>query len=533
MDLLTRMPKLSGLPIPALRHSLELLAYAGAGFALPAACWGVTPLMLAPGLAAVSGPGGIAACLGALAGILVFQGPSPALLLSVALTGIVSRLLNQAKPWAKPCLCALAVGLFSLIFLPNPAAPSDYFQAVFQMAVSAGSCLLFSAGRTVWTDGLLVLALCQILLGKWLNPGLLACGFLAGRCGLPAALAAGLAVDISGISPVTLLPSACLSAVSGPFFRKFRCGLPALLSLFWMFFTQKFDIVVLLNLTLGGAVGMLLPQAQPDSLAHRLNQAASTLDYLRLTVDEPVATPEPEQALLRQYQRKMAEARRALANQYGFLAQYLRELPSHAAAAPAARYRVRVCAASQPDRQHSGDRYAHFRGPDEKYFVILCDGMGTGPEAAQAGEEALQLLSALVKAGLNPAFALECLNDLYVLRETGGFSTVDLLEIRLDNGLATLYKWGGAPSYLRMGTLVRTIGTGAPPPGLEPGCRAQVAQIPLHPGAMVILLTDGVPNPLLSSRIATPGITPEELADSLLLTGSQDDQTALIAVLEP
>ena len=66
--------------------------------------------------------------------------------------------------------------------------------------------------------------------------------------------------------------------------------------------------------------------------------------------------------------------------------------------------------------------------------------MGAGPGAAQESAGALRLLVGMLQAGLPPEAALETLNDLYVLRETGGFSTADLLELHLDTGRATLYK---------------------------------------------------------------------------------------------
>ena len=129
-----------------------------------------------------------------------------------------------------------------------------------------------------------------------------------------------------------------------------------------------------------------------------------------------------------------------------------------------ARYRVElgIASAGRFGLLASGDRGAHFPGPGLRYYVLLCDGMGTGPGAAQESESALRILTGLLQAGMPASEALGTLNDLYVLRETGGFSTADLLELHLDTGRAGLYKWGAAPSYLKHRRSAKKMGTAAP-----------------------------------------------------------------------
>ena len=156
--------------------------------------------------------------------------------------------------------------------------------------------------------------------------------------------------------------------------------------------------------------------------------------------------------LRRQCRARLREGRMALGNQYRFLARYLQDTAqSLTEPEPQARYRVElgVASAGRFGLLASGDRGAHFPGPGLRYYVLLCDGMGTGPGAAQESESALRILTGLLQAGMPGAEALGTLNDLYVLRETGGFSTADLLELHLDTGRASLYKWGAAPSYLK------------------------------------------------------------------------------------
>ena len=73
-----------------------------------------------------------------------------------------------------------------------------------------------------------------------------------------------------------------------------------------------------------------------------------------------------------------------------------------------------------------------FSGSDCRYFVVLCDGMGTGLGAARDGQQAGKLLRQMLTAGFPAEHALESLNSLLVLRGRAGAVTVDLAELRLD-----------------------------------------------------------------------------------------------------
>ena len=88
----------------------------------------------------------------------------------------------------------------------------------------------------------------------------------------------------------------------------------------------------------------------------------------------------------------------ALGNQYRFLARYLQDTAqSLTEPEPQAKYRVElgVASAGRFGLLASGDRGAHFPGPGLRYYVLLCDGMGTGPGAAQESESALRILTGL------------------------------------------------------------------------------------------------------------------------------------------
>ncbi|MCQ2420361.1 MAG: SpoIIE family protein phosphatase [Clostridia bacterium] len=140
----------------------------------------------------------------------------------------------------------------------------------------------------------------------------------------------------------------------------------------------------------------------------------------------------------------------------------------------------------------SGDRGVSFQ-LGEWYYLILCDGMGTGPDAAQESAYTISLIKTLIEAGFDAQDALCMLNGFYVLLDHGGFSSVDLLQLSLVSGSGYLHKWGSAPSYLKQDGYVKKIGTASPPPGLSVGetQKAACIRLSLQQGEQLILCSDG------------------------------------------
>lgn len=191
-----------------------------------------------------------------------------------------------------------------------------------------------------------------------------------------------------------------------------------------------------------------------------------------------------------------AECRAAVLQQYQFLSCYLQDLSDDLGRREKenpALYEVRVTVYANRPAADNGDRCLWFPGTGGQYFVMLCDGMGTGLGAVDEGRTAGRMLKNLLCAGFPPEHALQSLNSLCALRGRAGAVTVDLARIRLDTGRVTLYKWGAAPSYLLTDTGARKLGTGGPPPGLSvQDSREAVARLTLQLDQTLVLLSDGV-----------------------------------------
>lgn len=238
---------------------------------------------------------------------------------------------------------------------------------------------------------------------------------------------------------------------------------------------------------------------------------------------------------------RQREYRSAVVQQYQFLSAYLQELSDTLSQgvrdqAPQFQPRVAVCANRQED--DNGDRCLWFAGPQCRYYALLCDGMGTGMGAVDAGRSAAGLLRQMLCAGFPAEHALRSLNSLCALRDRAGIVTVDLAEIQLDSGRTVLYKWGAAPSYLVGRNGAEKIGTAVPPPGLSvTEGRETVERLSLRRGETLLMVSDGVGGEdALRTLLEAPDLPPGELAAYVLERGAgaeSDDATVMAVRLVP
>ena len=245
--------------------------------------------------------------------------------------------------------------------------------------------------------------------------------------------------------------------------------------------------------------------------------------------------------ILRSDRERQAEYRNAVIQQYQFLGNFLRQqsdlLPKRGDRLRQ-RFTPEVAVCSAGRETANGDRCIWFPGPGCHYYVLICDGMGTGLGAAQEGQSAVSLLRQMLTAGFPSEYALRSLNSLTVLRGRAGIVTVDLLELHLDSGRGILYKWGAAPSLLIREGAAEKIGTAGPPPGLSvEDARETAARLSLRRGEVLIMVSDGVDGEDALRRIRRiSALPPGELAAKILEAGCpdyEDDATVAAVRLVP
>ena len=234
---------------------------------------------------------------------------------------------------------------------------------------------------------------------------------------------------------------------------------------------------------------------------------------------------------------RQQEYRAAVQQQYHFLSEYLQDLSDVLAqrtSAPQQIYQPEIAVCSASRKGANGDRCLWFAGVECRYYILLCDGMGTGLEAARDGKTTAAMLRKLLSAGYPPEYALRSVNSLCALQGRGGAVTIDLAELRLDTGRATVYKWGAAPSHLISRTDAIKIGTATPPPGLSvTEGRETVERLSLRRGELLVLQSDGAGGEeALRSALEGSDLPPGELA-ARIMDCSRGDETddATVAVV--
>ena len=276
-----------------------------------------------------------------------------------------------------------------------------------------------------------------------------------------------------------------------------------------------------------------LPQIHMDDLPVDCKKRTRLLQELRRSQDQL--------RILTADRQRQREYRSAVVQQYHFLAEYLQDLADQlpqrgAGKQPKFRPEVAVCSSGR--QIANGDRCLWFAGTQSRYYLLLCDGMGTGTGAAEEARAAGNMLRRLLMAGYPAQYALRSVNSLCTLRGRAGAVTVDLAEFRLDTGKVSVYKWGGAPSWLLLPTGPEQIGAGGMPPGISvTENRETVDHLTMRRGEMLILLSDGVDAAAaLENSQQLLRESPGTLAARLLEQGGgdgMDDATAAVIRLDP
>ncbi len=140
----------------------------------------------------------------------------------------------------------------------------------------------------------------------------------------------------------------------------------------------------------------------------------------------------------------------------------------------------------------SGDSFSHGENGDGFYHAFLCDGMGSGEEAALTAELCRVFLEKMLACGNKKSTTLDMLNHFLTSRTTECFAAVDLLEIDLVQGIASFFKSGAAPSYVIRERRVYKVASGTFPIGILPEVSVELAEFELMDGDTILLCSDGL-----------------------------------------
>lgn len=610
---------------PRVHALLQGTGFLLAGFLGSAASLGHRLQPVALGLlCAQTGWPAVLIATGSALGYLLFwgsQAPMGVVWTGLGLTAALllrGRHVQKETPLLMPAIAAMLVAATGLLFQYYQQDGPPVAMYLLQIAIAAGSAAVFCTAterRDPVIDwlmyGLGVLCLAQVIPLPYLGFGFIAAGMIALYAPFPAVALAGLALDLSQVTPVPMTAVLSLAYFArmiprlSPVVKHFG---PGLVYIAVMSICGVWDIQPLPALVLGSVAAALLPRqtgipqrrGETGTAQVQLELASAVLQQMEAMVLDTEEAPVDEQALVvraadracgscpcrrtckeqpglispeilhrplgngdslpvgcRKSGRLLMEMRRsqeqlrtiradrdrqmeyrsAVGQQYRFLADYLQDISDSLAQRnepPKARFQPEVSTCSASKNRANGDRCLWFAGVACRYYVLLCDGMGTGDEAARDAQQIGGMLRRLLSAGYPAAYALRSVNSLCALQGRAGAVTIDLCELRLDTGKAALYKWGAAASYvIARGEPVK-IGTASPPPGLSvTDGRETVEKLSLRKGETLVLLSDGAGGEeALRLAWVRAGEPVGELASRILASGEADgSDDATVAVV--
>ena len=159
---------------------------------------------------------------------------------------------------------------------------------------------------------------------------------------------------------------------------------------------------------------------------------------------------------------------------------------------PAVSVRYSQACLSKDRKSVNGDT-VNFLHNDNGYFhAFICDGMGSGKDAATSSRLASIFLEKMLPSNTKKTVILELLNNALMSRSTESFSTVDLLEADLLSGRCTFLKAGAAPTYILRSSKLYKIFSATPPVGIISGFTAESTRFDVEAGDVIIMMSDGV-----------------------------------------
>ena len=199
------------------------------------------------------------------------------------------------------------------------------------------------------------------------------------------------------------------------------------------------------------------------------------------------------------------------------------------------------------DESVCGDSVAVFKNKDDRFFAFLSDGMGSGRSACAVSEVSVGFLANMLSTGSLCDELIDLLNGFLCSRLQKNTAectaTLDLFELDLMNGSASIYKCGAAPSYIyRRGRLFK-LRSESMPIGILGDVDLKKFELQLSRGDIVVMVSDGVTGesgecPWLFDLLVQnlPSRSLERTAELIIkyatAKGSGDDITVLLVRVE-
>jgi len=151
-----------------------------------------------------------------------------------------------------------------------------------------------------------------------------------------------------------------------------------------------------------------------------------------------------------------------------------------------------VANATKEGSPMSGDSY-YYAGKSDKYYTVLCDGIGSGVEAFNESNGTVGMLSRFLYTDFTEEQTIKTLNSLLMLKfDDERYVTFDLHII--DYGLKEirLYKAGSPPSYILSGGTIDKIEGKSLPMGILDNFEYNTFKRAIKKGDIIVMMSDGI-----------------------------------------
>ncbi|MBQ7751823.1 MAG: SpoIIE family protein phosphatase [Clostridia bacterium] len=153
---------------------------------------------------------------------------------------------------------------------------------------------------------------------------------------------------------------------------------------------------------------------------------------------------------------------------------------------------VSVCQEAKNGQEVNGDTVIHFKSCN-KYYVILCDGMGSGVAAREISGLTARLFAEFFESGIEKSVAVDMINSAIALNaDRESFSSADILEIDVCSGEAEFLKIGSAQSFMKRDNEVEEVSSSALPVGILERISVKPQKYKFSAGDEILMITDGI-----------------------------------------
>lgn len=143
-----------------------------------------------------------------------------------------------------------------------------------------------------------------------------------------------------------------------------------------------------------------------------------------------------------------------------------------------------------------GDSYSCINNNDGRTMVCICDGMGTGIEAARTSGMVVEMLEEFFEAGFSEKTGAKLINSAMASCNEDNPFTLDAAVFDLYDGTCNMVKYGAMASYIKKDTTVEIVKTYSMPAGVFDNIDPEVQSIVAEDGDYFIMISDGVADAL-------------------------------------